>query len=185
MKKYILQILALAIILTACGNRNNPDVEKQQMAKRAQELATFLTDNYQKGDSVFFMHTDLATNECDKEGFIVDLCDFRELIDDYEPEELEDIKQETSGVFWGYKLVTGLQSKENILYVDITHRKVDGRIRTDGFFILNGRWDDWDCQMTEQDNEIRLSSNDTYCVLKKNVGIVSFCNEDDQWELVE
>lgn len=179
--RYIISFCIIACTLMACGNRNNPDVEKQQMAKRAQELATFLTDNYQKGDSVFFMHTDLATNEKNKEEFVVNSCDFTEL--QYE-EEPETFQQETAIVFVGYKLTASLQSNENILYVNITHRKVDGRIRTDGFFILNGRWDNWDCRMTEQGDEIRLSFNGTYCVLKKNIGIVSFCNEDDQWELV-
>ena len=181
-KLFIISSCIIASTLMACGNRNNPDVEKRQMTKRAQELATFLTDNYQKGDSVFFMHTDLLTNEKNKEGFVVNSCVFQDLIDEEEPETFE---QEINMVFWGYMLTASLQSKENILYVNITHRKVDGRIRTEGFFILNGRWDNWDCRMTEQGDEIRLSFNDTYCVLKKNIGIVSFCNEDDQWELVE
>ena len=166
----------------ACGNRNNPDVEKQQMAKRAQELATFLTDNYQKGDSVFFMHTDLATNECDKEGFIVDLCDFRELQYEAEPETFQQV---VIVEFCGYKLVTFLQNDKHAFYVDITHQKGDKQIRTDGFFEINYFSEIACCRMTEQDDEISFSLNDTYCVLKKNIGIVSFGNKDDQWELVE
>ena len=182
---FILSMCIISCSIVACGNHNNPEElnekEKQQMTERAQELATFLTDNYSEGDSVYFTHTNLSANESNREGFVVTLCEFRKL--EYE-ETPETFQQEVNIVFVGYRLMTALRNDRNTLYVTFFLTKPDRKLQTSGSFVINAQWDNGDCQITKTDNKIKFTCADTYCTLQKNVGIVSFGDNNEKWELV-
>lgn len=192
--QFIISLCIASCAMIACDNRNNPEItdekERQQMTEKAHELATFLTDNYNQGDSVYFTHTNIATNESYQEGFAVTLNNFRELVyieeaDVDESTDPKDIIQESIEIFLGYKLVTVLQSSETFLEIEFTHEKFNFTdITTDGWFIINHKYDISLCQMTEKGNEINISHNDTCCILQKNVGVVSFGDNNEKWELV-
>ena len=84
--KFIISLCIIGCAMMACGKRNTPneptgneDPKEQSMLERAQEFATFLTDNYQKGDSVYFTHTIVSTSESFREGFAVTVNEFHEL----------------------------------------------------------------------------------------------------------
>ena len=181
--------------MIACGKRNTPkeptgneDPKEQSMLERAQEFATFLTDNYQKGDSVYFTHTIVSTSESFREGFAVTVNEFHELCygEELETEEDENPEEEMddSDTCEGYKLVTELTSNATRLSVTIANQLFNEKPVESGWFILNGRWDSPDVQMTETKTVLTLSLNDMYCTLNKNTGIVLFGDKDNKWELI-
>ena len=183
---FILSMCIISCSIVACGNHNNPEEldekEKQQMTERAQELATFLTDNYSEGDSVYFTHTNLSANESNREGFVVTLCEFRKL--EYE-ETPETFLQEVNVVFVGYMLVASLRSDENDFVVVISHVIHNGDVYTNNTFEINHHSEIAEWEMIEKETEINLLHCDTYCTLQKNVGIVLFGNKDEKWELLQ
>ena len=71
--KFIISLLLATCLFASCHNNDGPskdDVKK--MKETAEEWKPYLSDNYQIGDSIYFLRTDLATQETQVEGFVVE-----------------------------------------------------------------------------------------------------------------
>ena len=165
-------IMLLCSVLVSC-NQNEPDPE--EMKQKAVELATFLSDNYSKGDSVFFV-----TETGKTEGFVVKASElFTKQISD---EELKFILE-------GYAIYTILESS-NKTYFDIemhlnsytppVYPEVYGNIS------ISYNWgssSNGEPITTVKEDSIFINRGDESCVLVKNVGIVSISSRDHTWTL--
>ena len=100
----LLAIMLTCSMLVSC-NQNEPNQE--EMKQTAQELATFLSDNYQVGDSVFF-----ETETGETEGFVVQVSEFFPMQISNEPDFGEEYKnqqrkdQELKDKVFGYEALT-------------------------------------------------------------------------------
>ena len=104
----LLAIMLTCSMLVSC-NQNEPNQE--EMKQTAQELATFLSDNYQVGDSVFF-----ETETGETEGFVVLGNEFTPLLISNEPEDFgEDVKF----ILEGYYISTVFKSENTNFLVDL------------------------------------------------------------------
>ena len=104
----LLAIMLTCSMLVSC-NLNEPTPE--ELKKKALELATYLSDNYQVGDSVFF-----ETETGETEGFVVLGNEFTPLLISNEPEDFgEDVKF----ILEGYYISTVFKSENTNFLVDL------------------------------------------------------------------
>ena len=104
----LLAIMLTCSMLVSC-NLNEPTPE--ELKKKALELATYLSDNYQVGDSVFF-----ETETGETEGFVVQVSEFFPMQISNEPEDFgEDVKF----ILEGYFISTVFKSENTNFLVDL------------------------------------------------------------------
>ena len=171
--KRIIFILCTAGLLAAC-NTNNPEPEElNEIQKIGRELATFLTDNYTEGDSIY-----LTTESGDKEGFIVYENHYSEIrISSVKDGSLSDVQ---------YCIIeTKLRNAENTLRVIIKVLRERAGISVWGEIYTQPRDSLHHGTLTQSDSEVRIETEDgRLCILQKNKGIVSISTKDGKsWKL--
>lgn len=169
--KSLLVILLISSMLVSC-NQNEPDPEV--MKQKALELATFLSDNYQVGDSVYFEN---ETGEI--EVFVVQVNEFIPKQISNEPNREEDFKWEIIG----YRIATSLKSENSHLLVELDlnrnmYPEVYGMVR------INDDWSYTGEPITiVKEDSIYINHGDKSCTLAKNVGIIHASWEEHIWTL--
>ena len=169
----LLAIMLTCSMLVSC-NQNEPNQE--EMKQTAQELATFLSDNYQEGDSVFFV-----TETGETEGFVVQVSEFFPMQISNEP----DFGEEYKLIFQGYRIATALKSKNTLLYVKLelnsltppVYPEVNGTVR------INGDWGNVEPITTVKEDFVYIDNGDMHCTLAKNIGIVQVSGKGHTWTL--
>lgn len=179
--KYLIILSFVVLGLISC---KEDESKKEQMEKRALELAPFLTDNYQEGDSICFLRTPrIATSGEDSiyEKFCVGLSDIIEIATDVEV-GIGEIPYKRTDC---YELLTSLHNKENTITVFLYVTYESKKVQSSSYFQIGYR-QDWDmCRMIEQGDSIHLCMTEKACTLQKNIGIVSFYDRSYSWQLVE
>lgn len=173
----IFSIMLMCYMLVSC-NQNEPNQE--EMKQTAQELATFLSDNYQEGDSVFFV-----TETGETEGFVVQVSEFFPMQISNEP----DFGDEYNLIFQGYRIATALKSKNTLLFVKLelnsftppVYPEVNGTVR------INGDWGDSNVEpiTTVKEDFVYIDNGDMHCTLAKNIGIVHISDSQHSWDLIQ
>lgn len=192
--KILFSLYILCCALISCdGSGNNlkepTQMEFEQLKAEAIELATYLTDNYTVGDSIFF-----KTETGETEGFIVELNYFEELAEVFEAEgddkemgDDEDDKGEEifSNNVVGYKMCTALKNENAHIQVKLFYMLENGKTYIEGTIVLNKNYD-LDRSYTTRDGEtIKIMVADKSCILQKLVGIVKVCGNQHSWELIQ
>lgn len=194
--KFLFSLCILCCALMSCnGKGNNPEEptqeELKQLKAEALELATYLTDNYNVGDSIFF-----KTETGETEGFIVELNYFEELSEiieaeggDKETGDDDDDDEEGDENFSvnvvGYKMSTVLQSKNTSIQVQLSYMLEDKETYVEGILVINKRPDLDRSYTTKEDEIIKIMIADKSCTLQKNVGIVKVYGNQHFWELIQ
>ena len=188
----IIAVLFMALCLFAsCHHDDGPSKEVvQKMKETAQNWMPYLTDNYQVGDSVYFLRTDLATKETQVEGFVVETSEFFER--GYEEEDdLLGYRDEENATFSyvveGYSDVVVLKNASSYLLVDMSV-SYDGE--EDTFYeychlYINHNTCFETSHHTLDKDYITITSCSDSCTMQRNVGIIQFGNDQYSWELME
>ena len=171
----LLAIMLTCSMLVSC-NLNEPTPE--ELKKKALELATYLSDNYQVGDSVFF-----ETETGETEGFVVQVSEFFPMQISNEP----DFGEEYKLICQGYRIATALKSKNTLLFVKLelnsftppVYPEVNGTVR------INGDWGDSNVEpiTTVKEDFVYIDNGDMHCTLAKNIGIVQVSGKGHTWTL--
>ena len=166
----LLAIMLTCSMLVSC-NQNEPNQE--EMKQTAQELATFLSDNYQVGDSVFF---ETATGET--EGFVVQVSEFFPMQISNEPDFGEDVKF----ILEGYYISTVFKSENTNFLVDLL-------LKSNEYpkVICRASINDWmyfeEPVITVTEESIFFCQSDIRFTLSKNIGIVQVSGKGHTWTL--
>ena len=167
----LLAIMLTCSMLVSC-NQNEPNQE--EMKQTAQELATFLSDNYQVGDSVFF-----ETETGEKEGFVVQVSEFFPMQISNEPEDFgEDVKF----ILEGYYISTVFKSENTNFLVDLL-------LKSNEYpkVICRASINDWmyfeEPVITVTEESIFFCQSDIRFTLSKNIGIVQVSGKGHTWTL--
>lgn len=189
--KFIIGLLLATYLFASCHNNDGPsrdDVKK--MKETAQEWAAYLSDNYQVGDSVYFLRTDLATKETQVEGFVVETSEFFER--GYEEEDdLLGYRDEENATFSyvveGYSDVVVLKNASSYLLVDMSV-SYDGE--EDTFYeychlYINHNTCFETSHHTLDKDYITITSCSDSCTMQRNVGIIKFSNDQYSWESIK
>ena len=161
----------------------------KKMKETVQSWMPYLSDNYQAGDSVYFLRTDLATQETQVEGFLVEASFFQEwgYEDEDDPWGYKDEEHASfSYVITGYSDEAILRNKDSYIYVDLAV-SYDGEadmineycnvmINSDLCFTMHHH-------TIDKDYFTVTSCLDT-CTMQRNVGIINFSNDQYSWELI-
>ena len=188
----IIAVLFMASCLFAsCHHDDGPSNDMiKKMKETAQNWMPYLTDNYQVGDSVYFLRTDLATKETQVEGFVVETSIFFER--GYEEEDdLLSYRDEENATFSyvidGYSDEVILKNTSSFLYVNLSV-SYDGE--EDTFYeycLLDINFNS--CfevsHYTIEPDYINVTSCSDSCTMQRNVGIIKFSNDQYSWELIE
>ena len=188
----IIAVLFMASCLfVSCHHNDGPsrDVIKK-MKETAQEWMPYLTDNYQVGDSVYFLRTDLATQETQVEGFVVKGSEFFER--GYEEEDdLLGYRDEENATFSyvveGYSDVVVLKNASSYLLVDMSV-SYDGEEDTFYEYCLLDINHNSCLEVphyTIDPDYINVTTCSDSCTMQRNVGIIKFSNDQYSWELIE
>ena len=167
----LLAIMLTCSMLVSC-NLNEPTPE--ELKKKALELATYLSDNYQVGDSVFF-----ETETGETEGFVVLGNEFTPLLISNEPEDFgEDVKF----ILEGYYISTVFKSENTNFLVDLL-------LKSNEYpkVICRASINDWmyfeEPITTVKEDFVYIDNGDMHCTLSKNIGIVQVSGKGHTWTL--
>ena len=178
-------------LFTSCHHDDGPSKEVvQKMKETAQNWMPYLSDNYQVGDSVYFLRTDLATQETQVEGFVVKGSEFFER--GYEEEDdLLGYRDEENATFSyvveGYSDVVVLKNASSYLLVDMSV-SYDGEEDTFYEYCLLDINHNSCLEVphyTIDPDYINVTTCSDSCTMQRNVGIIKFSNDQYSWELIE
>lgn len=148
--------------------------QTKELKETAIELASFLTDNYSQGDSIFFNTDDGAI-----EGFVVEQNYYEELTELIEPEEGEEV-----GIYvTGYKMQTILRSKNNTIMVQLFCTREGKGICIDGAVVINNQYSTSRSDIETTAASISIKVGNQTCVLQKGIGITNVRNGQYSWSL--
>ena len=187
----IASLFLASCLFASCHHDDGPSNDMiKKMKETAQEWAAYLSDNYQVGDSVYFLRTDLANHETQVEGFVVKGSEFFER--GYEEEDdllvYRDEENATfSYVVEGYSDVVVLKNASSYLLVDMSV-SYDGE--EDTFYeychlYINHNTCFETSHHTLDKDYITITSCSDSCTMQRNVGIIKFSNDQYSWELIE
>ena len=157
-------------MLVSC-NPNEPTPE--ELKQKALELATYLSDNYQVGDSVFF-----ETETGETEGFVVQGNEFIPLLISNEPDYGEDVKS----ILEGYCISTVFKSENTNFLVELF-------LKSNEYpkVICRASINDWmyfeEPVITVTEESIFFCQSDIRFTLSKNVGLVQVSGKGHTWTL--
>lgn len=176
--KLVFVLGVLCSLLMSCEER--PRIyTREDFIDRALELATFLTDNYEIGDSILF-----KTERGDTAFFYVRINSFEERV--FYP-ELEEDGMIPTLQHDGYDIQTYLKSLDDNEQLMV--RFVHGPNSNKRIPVAIVDCMDHDIyapyEWKETDDTIFISDGDMTCTLKKNVGIVKITCDEHSWELVQ
>ena len=169
MKKLFL-FAVMAVVLVSC-NQNEPTPE--ELKQKALELATYLSDNYQVGDSVFFV-----TETGETEGFVVQVSEFFPMQISNEPDFGEDVKF----ILEGYYISTVFKSENTNFLVELF-------LKSNEYpkVICRAYINDWmyfeEPVITVTEESIFFCQSDIRFTLSKNVGLVQVSGKGHTWTL--
>ena len=174
-------LLGLIGCFMSCKSKNEPEQPSQiSLKEKAEEVATYLTDNYNVGDSVFFI-----TETGETEGFIVKQNYFMEMIEIVEPEVGEEAKERSTG----YNLSTVMESAKNTFWIEIfVTEPQKGSVRVEGSIAINHEFELETNIITKMEGDsitILYPSFDKSCTLRKNAGISHVYNKSFSWDLIQ
>lgn len=166
----LLAIMLTSSMLVSC-NLNEPTPE--ELKQKALELATYLSDNYQVGDSVFF-----ETETGETEGFVVLGNEFTPLQISNEPDEGEDVKF----ILEGYYISTVFKSENTNFVVELflksnEYPKVICRASINYWMYFE------EPVITVTEESIFFCQGDIRFTLSKNVGLVQVSGKGHTWTL--
>ena len=190
----IIAVLFMAsCLLVSCHHNDGPsrDVIKK-MKETAQEWAAYLSDNYQVKDSVFFLRTNLETQETQVEKFRVVGSDFYELAYEQESDDMrgylhEEDDSNFSLYIYGYTVGVQLYNREHYLGVSMSvtyDEDIDQIYERSNVNINNSPCLEVSHQTIDKDYFTVTSCSDS-CTMQRNVGIIKFSNDQYSWELIE
>lgn len=179
--KVLLALCMTCCILMSCKSKSEPEQPVQiNLKETAEEVATYLTDNYNVGDSVFFL-----TQTGETEGFIVKLNYFMEMKEIVTPEWGEEPKERSDG----YQLSTEMESaKDTFRIVMFVTESPKGYACVEGNIYINHtyEWDNNNITKMEGDSiTIQYPSLDKSYTLRKNVGLTRVQNNSSTWDLIQ
>ena len=179
--KVLLALCMTCCILMSCKSKSEPEQPVQINLKEiAEEVATYLTDNCNVGDSVFFI-----TETGETEGFIVKQNYFMEMIEIVEPEVGEEAKERS----YGYDFSTVMESaKDTFWIVMFVTESPKGYACVEGNIYINHKyeWDNNNITKMEGDSiTIQYPSLDKSYTLRKNVGLTRVQNNSSTWDLIQ
>ena len=190
----IIAVLFMALCLFAsCHHDDGPSKEVvQKMKETAQEWAAYLSDNYQVKDSVFFLRTNLETQETQVEKFRVVGSDFYELAYEQESDDMrgylhEEDDSNFSLYIYGYTVGVQLYNREHYLGVSMSvtyDEDIDQIYERSNVNINNSPCLEVSHQTIDKDYFTVTSCSDS-CTMQRNVGIIQFGNDQYSWELME
>ena len=166
----LLAIMLTCSMLVSC-NLNEPTPE--ELKQKALELATYLSDNYQVGDSVFF-----KTETGETEGFVIRGNEFFPLQISNEPDEGEDVKF----ILEGYYISTVFKSENTNFLVELF-------LKSNEYpkVICRASINDWmyfeEPVITVTEESIFFCQSDIRFTLSKNVGLVQVSGKGHTWTL--
>lgn len=166
----IFSIMLTCSMLVSC-NPNEPTPE--ELKQKALELATYLSDNYQVGDSVFF-----ETETGETEGFVVQGNEFIPLQISNEPDYGEDVKF----ILEGYYISTVFKSENTNFLVELF-------LKSNEYpkVICRASINDWmyfeEPVITVTEESIFFCQSDIRFTLSKNVGLVQVSGKGHTWTL--
>lgn len=166
----LLAIMLTSSMLVSC-NPNEPTPE--ELKQKALELATYLSDNYQVGDSVFF-----ETETGETEGFVVQGNEFIPLQISNEPDYGEDVKF----ILEGYYISTVFKSENTNFLVELF-------LKSNEYpkVICRASINDWmyfeEPVITVTEESIFFCQSDIRFTLSKNVGLVQVSGKGHTWTL--
>jgi hypothetical protein len=177
--KYAVILLSLIGCLVSCKSKESEPEQptppsQSPLTEKAKDVATFLTDNYAVGDSVFFRR---ETGET--EGFVVRWSLLTEICGALDPEN--GISED-----FAYDVSTYLESKNNFIVVDLNvYDTWPGDIEIKSQLYINRDDNHSSTTMTIIGDTILLSSQDRSCTLLKNVGLVHVQLNGSTWDLIQ
>ena len=184
--RYLTLLCMALFVWVACKNSGPSKNDIQSMKEQAMKVATYITDNYQKGDSVYFVRTDLISDEKQIERFVVAWSELNELgyYSEQEKEEDELIRE-----IEGYNVAFKMENKENQLTFDYNNSfdSDSHKIVETSFIRINQPQhsiDDEPIHSFKNDYLIVMWAKDK-CTMQRKVGIIRFSNDQYSWELVE
>ena len=166
----IFSIMLTSSMLVSC-NLNEPTPE--ELKQKALELATYLSDNYQVGDSVIF-----KTETGETEGFVIQGNEFIPLQISNEPDEGEDVKF----ILEGYYISTVFKSENTNFLVELF-------LKSNEYpkVICRASINDWmyfeEPVITVTEESIFFCQSDIRFTLSKNVGLVQVSGKGHTWTL--
>ena len=189
--RIIASLFLASCLLASCHHDDGPSNDMiKKMKETAQNWMPYLTDNYQVGDSVYFLRTNLANHETQVEGFVVKGSEFFER--GYEEEDdLLSYRDEENATFSyvveGYTDVVILKNPDSYLHVDL-EVNYDGETETiNEYCHLNINYNT--CieinHMTIDKDYITITSCSDSCTMQRNVGIIKFSNDQYSWESIK
>ena len=181
--KYAVILLSIIGCLVSCKSKESEPEQPVQinLKEKAEEVATYLTDNYNVGDSVFFL-----TETGETEGFVIKNNYFREIIDVAEPEWGDPDPEE---VVIGYNMSTLMESEKDTFWIELFVNDPQTRYATvDGGIDINHKYivDDFlTLNMAGDSITIVYPTYDKSCTLRKNVGLTRVQNNSSTWDLIQ
>lgn len=192
--KFIAILFLATCLFASCHNNDGPSKDMvKKMKETAQNWMPYLSDNYQVGDSVYFLRTDLATQETQVEGFLVAVSEFGETGYEQEddPSNYEDEENTNfSNVVDGYMDVAILKSKNielNISLYSTYNSDTKNLMEICSLAVLGENY--VPClevsHMTIDEDYMTVTSCSDKCTMQRNVGIIRFSNDQYSWKLIE
>lgn len=178
--KFVFSLCLICGALMSCNKKDKEPNQQTQsnLKEKAKEFATFLTDNYAVGDSIFF-----RTEADETEGFAVTLNEFRELSETVEIEE--DEGEEFPVRLVGYLMLTRMENEKGMFEIRlyVTEPK-EGVINIEGGLVINNEIDTNSNYTNVTDDKIVIMISDKACTLQKNVGAVKITKSQKSWTLI-
>lgn len=191
--KFITILFFASCLFASCHHDDGPSKEVvQKMKETAQEWAAYLSDNYQVKDSVFFLRTDLETQETQVEKFRVVGSDFYELAYEQESNDMrgylhEEDDSNFSLYIYGYTVGVQLYNREHYLGVSMSvtyDEDIDQIYERSNVNINNSPCLEVSHQTIDKDY-FTVTSCDNTCTMQRNVGIIKFSNDQYSWESIK
>lgn len=190
--KFIALLCFISGLFVSCESGPSQEDLKKLRDMEA-EWASYLSNNYQEGDSIYFLRTDLETKETQIEGFLVKYCFLAELAYDVEDDNMIEDQNENEGslsrYISGFEDLVEMRNKNDFITIslsaDFNDEEHDYEIIETCYVYINN----FSCDMISHhtiDNDLfTITTCAAECAMKRNTGLIQFCNDQYSWALVQ